>query len=303
MAIDFPDSPTTGDTFTAGNRTWEWSGSAWEILKTAIYPIQKTIVDAKGDLVSATADDTPARLGVGADGALLMADSGEATGIKWSQPGYTYVQTVYFTSSGTFTKATYPWLRAVKVGVQGGGGGGAYASATGAGQVSGGGGGGGGAYTESFILASSLAASETVTIGLGGAGGASGNGGTGGTSQFGTLVTAGGGSGGGFAAATSSFPVGTLAGVGGTTGTGDVRFEGSGGSSALLLANAANGCFGGAGGNSYLGGGAAERRYTLDADTGKQYGGGGGGAANIASGTAKSGGNGADGIVIVELYA
>jgi hypothetical protein len=28
---------------------------------------------------------------------------------------YRYVDTVYFTSSGTFTKATYPWLRAIRV--------------------------------------------------------------------------------------------------------------------------------------------------------------------------------------------
>lgn len=84
MAIDFPDSPTTGDTFTAGNRTWEWSGSAWEILKTAIYPIQKTIVDAKGDLITATADDTPARLGIGADDSVLIANSAQASGLEWS---------------------------------------------------------------------------------------------------------------------------------------------------------------------------------------------------------------------------
>ena len=29
MAIDFPDSPSTGDTYTAGDRTWIWDGSVW----------------------------------------------------------------------------------------------------------------------------------------------------------------------------------------------------------------------------------------------------------------------------------
>lgn len=29
MAIDFPDSPTTGDTYTAGERTWIWDGTVW----------------------------------------------------------------------------------------------------------------------------------------------------------------------------------------------------------------------------------------------------------------------------------
>lgn len=46
--------------------------------------IQNAIVDAKGDLISATAADTPARLAVGTNGKLLMADSAESTGLKWA---------------------------------------------------------------------------------------------------------------------------------------------------------------------------------------------------------------------------
>jgi hypothetical protein len=42
-----------------------------------------TIVDAKGDLISATADNTPARLAVGADGTVLTADSTQSTGLGW----------------------------------------------------------------------------------------------------------------------------------------------------------------------------------------------------------------------------
>ena len=48
--------------------------------------IQNAIVDAKGDLISASASDTPARLAVGANGAVLTADSAEATGLKWATP-------------------------------------------------------------------------------------------------------------------------------------------------------------------------------------------------------------------------
>ena len=48
--------------------------------------IQPTIFDAKADLLTATAADTPARLAVGADGTLLTADSSEATGLKWVAP-------------------------------------------------------------------------------------------------------------------------------------------------------------------------------------------------------------------------
>lgn len=45
--------------------------------------IAPTIVDAKGDLIAATANDTPARLAVGSNGQNLVADSTQATGLRW----------------------------------------------------------------------------------------------------------------------------------------------------------------------------------------------------------------------------
>jgi len=45
--------------------------------------LSKTILDAKGDLISASAADTPIRLGVGTDGQLLAADSSTASGLAW----------------------------------------------------------------------------------------------------------------------------------------------------------------------------------------------------------------------------
>jgi len=48
--------------------------------------INPTIVDAKGDIIAATAADTVARLAVGANDTVLTADSSTATGLKWATP-------------------------------------------------------------------------------------------------------------------------------------------------------------------------------------------------------------------------
>jgi hypothetical protein len=48
--------------------------------------IQNSIVDAKGDLISATANDTPARLAVGNNGETLVADSSTSTGLRYQAP-------------------------------------------------------------------------------------------------------------------------------------------------------------------------------------------------------------------------
>jgi len=67
--------------------------------------VTKALVDAKGDLVTATADNTPARLGVGANDTVLTADSSTGTGLKWAAvsglPSQTSNANKLLTTNGT----------------------------------------------------------------------------------------------------------------------------------------------------------------------------------------------------------
>ena len=66
--------------------------------------IQNAIVDAKGDLIAASANDTPARLAVGANFGFLQADSAQSTGLAWNSGAWTtYTPTV---TAGTGTPTT-----------------------------------------------------------------------------------------------------------------------------------------------------------------------------------------------------
>jgi hypothetical protein len=69
---------TTGQVLTKNSNT------NMDFTWTAVDPL--VILDAKGDLITATAADTPARLAVGANDTVLTADSSTATGLKWATP-------------------------------------------------------------------------------------------------------------------------------------------------------------------------------------------------------------------------
>jgi hypothetical protein len=73
--------------------------------------IEPTILDAKGDLIVATAADTPARLAVGSANQVLTVDSSTATGLKWATPaaGGKVLQVVSASTASvvTVTNQTY----------------------------------------------------------------------------------------------------------------------------------------------------------------------------------------------------
>lgn len=245
-------------------------------------------LDVAGDIYSTTAMRAP-----------VLYQNGRAT--------LSFQQRVIFTANGTFSKASYPWLRAIRVMVVGGGGSGAGSGGASGGQNSYGTGGGSGAYAESFITdIAGLAASTTVTVGAGGAATAAGaiDGNAGAASSFGVLVSAGGGGGG------YTKPNTTLGGYvqGGTPGVataGEIQLGGSpGGQGAGLntLSQSGNGgssIFGGGGFGPATGAGSGANAGS----PGTAWGAGGSGAATNAGGTARASGAGAAGVVIVELYA
>lgn len=45
--------------------------------------VLESLLDAKGDIIAASADNTPAKVTVGADDTILMADSAQTAGVKW----------------------------------------------------------------------------------------------------------------------------------------------------------------------------------------------------------------------------
>ncbi|HEX3810036.1 MAG TPA: DUF2793 domain-containing protein [Rhizomicrobium sp.] len=176
------------------------------------------------------------------------------------------------------------------------GGGGAGGSITGAGSAKGAGGGGGaGGYARELIDVSAIS-SQTVTVGSGGAASAGAAGGNGGTSSFGSLLSATGGSGG------ATMTAGTVAAVaaggsGGAGSGGDLNLNGSPGGIAFV-ASATVG-FSGAGAAGKFGGGGDSRTGTNAVGIAGNSPGSGGSGGLTNNATSRSGGAGADGIVVV----
>jgi hypothetical protein len=81
-----PSSPITGQIWfnSLNGGTYVYYSSAWtEVGAVPINALLNTI-NAKGDLLAGTADNTIGRLGVGANGTVLKANSATATGLEWT---------------------------------------------------------------------------------------------------------------------------------------------------------------------------------------------------------------------------
>jgi hypothetical protein len=259
--------------------------------------------------------DAQGRLTAAANTSVQITES-QVTGLS---NGYRLAQVLEFTSTTAFTKASYSWLRAVKVICVGGGGGGGGGATTSATVTSIGGSGSGGGYSQAFITnLATLSATMYGVVGNGGSGGAAGgNAGSDGTITWfgpsssvttGALVTANGGQRGaaGNLRSGSNWSSAVLGASAGTVPTSnDIAI--AGGSSSAMWGSESTVTASGQGGNSGFGfgfgGGGVAGNSGDNGIAGSGYGGGGSGAAVGRNNTAKAGGNGSQGIVIIELYA
>ena len=230
--------------------------------------------------------------GAGTDGQLLSSNGGS------SLPSFkTYsVNIQVFTSSDTYTPTSGMQYAIIEVVGSGGGGGG---TATGGANIwAVGGGGGGGNYSRIQSDATSIGASQTVTIGAAGAGGAAGNnaGTAGADCSFGTICVGKGGSGGG---GNSGSGAGT-GGAGGVAGTGDFSVPGQSGGYTFPTTNVL--LPQGGGGSSLLGYGGRALANTGTGINASLYGAGGSGGGSYNGAGTNAGGNGSAGIVIVTEF-
>lgn len=240
----------------------------------------------------------PQYLGINATDSLNWNST---TGVlKYSAESGRLRQITVFTTNGTYEKPS--WLKFVIVkGVAGGGGGGG-AAATSNTQAASASGGSAGGYFEKKIDAADLDANTTVTIGLGGSGATAGanNGLLGGTTSFGAHCTATGGGGGfGRSAVANTAAAFGVPNSGGTATGGDINIDGPTANPGMVVLTASQFSVGSA---SVLSG-TSNGVTNGNGNPGKNYGGGGGGGHNGANqATARAGGDGAPGIVIVEEY-
>lgn len=248
----------------------------------------------KGIVEEATDAEVTAGTATGGTGAKLFVSPVKlATRLASLTP--VVINYVNADSPATWTKPA--GLKYVVVEVQGAGGGGAggdFDSTIGAGR-----GGGAGGYSKKLIVAASLGATETVTIGAGGTGGTSASsptaGNNGATSSFGSHLSATGGTGG---TTSATYPTNPVAGGAGTGGDINIDGEHGGYGETDTYVHATRIIHGG---NSMFGkGGFGTTGSGTNAVSG--YGAGGCGGYEYNSGFFTNGLSGGDGLVIVTEY-
>lgn len=80
MAINFPDTPTNGQTTTVGNVVYAYNSTvgAWEIVSSGGIGT----ITTKGDILSRSSSGL-SRVEVGSNNQVLTANSGTSTGLQW----------------------------------------------------------------------------------------------------------------------------------------------------------------------------------------------------------------------------
>jgi len=265
------------------------TGSA-EAFSTATYPLSTT----SQQILYSTANNIVGELTT-ANSALPATNSSGTLAMRFWQENIQII-----TATGTYTPTTGMVYCVVKI-LGGGGAGAGINPPSSASQCGGGGGGGAGEYAVGVFSASTIGASQSVTIGAAGTGVAGGNGNPGTATSFGALMSANGGLG-GIAGATGA-AYNTAGGLGGTGGTGgSFRVPGQAGTEGCGSVRNANQEFfirSGNGGNTQMGAGGF-----LNFPIARGYGSGGGSAfmGPNSVGSPGAGGIGADGVVVVTEY-
>lgn len=80
-AIDFPNSPTNGDTYDVGGDTYAYFDGTWA--KVSGSPVSKNLFTQKGDLIVGTGSGNVTNLAPGTDNYYLKTNSSTATGLEW----------------------------------------------------------------------------------------------------------------------------------------------------------------------------------------------------------------------------
>ena len=256
--------------------------------------INNTLTSTTGDIIYASAANTPARLGIGTTGQVLNVAAGlPAWATVSAVPTVNWVRLTSGTSWNVPATIKFATIFAI---AGGGGGGGGHNN-----QNCGGGGGAGGLQTGTFDLSSVAGSTIAYAIGAGGALGTGGSsttaGSNGGNTTFGTALQAwylsatGGGYGGGGSAANSNGASGGCGGAGaGTSGSQGAGGSGGGiGTPGIVGVNPTDSPTGGPGtqGNPGANGGKSTSIPGLPGGGIfiNNYGVGGGGVGGVLSGT------------------